>query len=369
MEGLNNDGIREMSVRSSMEETIKTLQNDMNSEFLRVSSAMSKLYEMNKDHHSLLMNRGYLDCISDILSLIENNDVNDIKDIKHWCKRRKRNALDKAGFKSEPLLPTHKQQDGSRPKVEVIPIPNMNKLPRPQLNTIPMPKGDAAPKLQVNTVPAPVISATERKTIEYSNNDSNNKIRNMINAVQASPFTTRKPITNLGFKFEHAVPLPSNTSKKVEQSSRSSLNDRTQTSTRFRIKMNGHLYPPAPSQKKVTSNANTTTTTTSNNNNNNNALPLPSGFINPSTKFRFQFNAVGVNGEPLVSPSFPDPTSKTPQGKANINIPEPLSNGQSKPKRSPFGSRHKNTKGSEKERMKTVLDTRRIARMRLSRKH
>lgn len=87
------------------EKAIATLNSELSQEFKLAANSVTKLYRLANERASLVRHQGYLDCVEDVLSLIDGStgskDSNGsngskeptVEDIREWCLKRRQEML------------------------------------------------------------------------------------------------------------------------------------------------------------------------------------------------------------------------------------------------------------------------------------
>ena len=87
------------------EKAIATLNSELSQEFKLAANSVTKLYRLANERASLVRHQGYLDCVEDVLSLIDgstgskdsngSNGSKDptVEDIREWCLKRRQEML------------------------------------------------------------------------------------------------------------------------------------------------------------------------------------------------------------------------------------------------------------------------------------
>lgn len=77
-------------------QAVDSLKNELSQEFKLAANAVTKLYRVANEKNSLVKHLGYIECIDDLLTGIDNSDFQSVDDIRLWCARQK---LDRIGTK------------------------------------------------------------------------------------------------------------------------------------------------------------------------------------------------------------------------------------------------------------------------------
>ncbi|KAG0654021.1 hypothetical protein C6P45_003550 [Maudiozyma exigua] len=77
-------------------QAVDSLKNELSQEFKLAANAVTKLYRVANEKNSLVKHLGYIECIDDLLTGIDNSDFQSVDDIRLWCSRQK---LDRIGTK------------------------------------------------------------------------------------------------------------------------------------------------------------------------------------------------------------------------------------------------------------------------------
>lgn len=82
-------------------QAVDSLKNELSQEFKLAANAVTKLYRVANEKNSLVKHLGYIECLDDLLTGIENSDFQSVDDIRLWCSRQK---TDRIGTKDMPYL-------------------------------------------------------------------------------------------------------------------------------------------------------------------------------------------------------------------------------------------------------------------------
>lgn len=77
-------------------QAVDSLKNELSQEFKLAANAVTKLYRVANEKNSLVKHLGYIECLDDLLTGIENSDFQSVDDIRLWCSRQK---VDRVGTK------------------------------------------------------------------------------------------------------------------------------------------------------------------------------------------------------------------------------------------------------------------------------
>lgn len=93
MEKLNSLGSSLPPERSPTDQVIESLNGELSQEFKIAANAVTKLYRVANERNSLLKHGGYLQCVEDLLDMLEREPGLSVEDIHLWCLKQKGEIL------------------------------------------------------------------------------------------------------------------------------------------------------------------------------------------------------------------------------------------------------------------------------------
>lgn len=97
------------------EESINTINKELSDEFKTGARSIAALYRLSNTKNSLLIAKGYLDCLNDLSTLLENGKVTSISDLKHFVADKKSELSPPPEKKSENFAQSQANQEPSSP--------------------------------------------------------------------------------------------------------------------------------------------------------------------------------------------------------------------------------------------------------------
>lgn len=98
MEKLNSLGSSLPPEQPPTNQVIDSLSSDLSQEFKIAANAVTKLYRVANERNSLLKHQGYLNCIDDLLSHMEQGSNISVDDLHLWCLKQKNDILSHKSF-------------------------------------------------------------------------------------------------------------------------------------------------------------------------------------------------------------------------------------------------------------------------------
>ncbi|CCF58096.1 hypothetical protein KAFR_0D04480 [Kazachstania africana CBS 2517] len=74
-------------------QAIESLNSELSQDFKIAANAVAKLYRVANEKNSLCKYQGYLNCLDDILGLLNDGSVTSVDDIKLWCLKQRNDIL------------------------------------------------------------------------------------------------------------------------------------------------------------------------------------------------------------------------------------------------------------------------------------
>ncbi|CCK68476.1 uncharacterized protein KNAG_0B00270 [Huiozyma naganishii CBS 8797] len=93
MDHLNNLESSLPPEQTPTKQTIDSLNNDLSKEFKIAANAVTKLYRVANERNSLLKHRGYLECLEDMLTLLDNGELASLNDVRLWGIKQRSDIL------------------------------------------------------------------------------------------------------------------------------------------------------------------------------------------------------------------------------------------------------------------------------------
>lgn len=93
MEKLNSLGSSLPPERSPTDQAIESLSGELSQEFKIAANAVTKLYRVANERNSLLKHRGYLQCVEDLLAMLQQEPGLSVEDIHLWCLKQRGEML------------------------------------------------------------------------------------------------------------------------------------------------------------------------------------------------------------------------------------------------------------------------------------
>ncbi|AQZ12718.1 YJR056C [Zygosaccharomyces parabailii] len=93
MERLNALGSSLPPEQPPTNQVIESLNSELSQEFKLAANAVTKLYRVANERNSLLKHQGYLHCLEDVLSLLEQNPEAPVDAIHLWCLKQRNDML------------------------------------------------------------------------------------------------------------------------------------------------------------------------------------------------------------------------------------------------------------------------------------
>ncbi|QLQ82654.1 hypothetical protein HG537_0H04170 [Torulaspora globosa] len=79
--------------RSPTDQTIESLNKELSQEFKIAANAVTKLYRVANERNSLLKHHGYLQCVENLLSMLQQEPGLSVEDIHLWCIKQRNEIL------------------------------------------------------------------------------------------------------------------------------------------------------------------------------------------------------------------------------------------------------------------------------------
>ncbi|QLL34583.1 hypothetical protein HG536_0G04450 [Torulaspora globosa] len=79
--------------RSPTDQAIESLNGELSQEFKIAANAVTKLYRVANERNSLLKHRGYLQCVENLLAMLEQEPGLSAEDIHLWCIKQRNEIL------------------------------------------------------------------------------------------------------------------------------------------------------------------------------------------------------------------------------------------------------------------------------------
>lgn len=93
MERLNALGSSLPPEQPPTNQVIESLNSELSQEFKLAANAVTKLYRVANERNSLLKHQGYLQCLEDLLSLLERNPDVPVDALHLWCLKQRNDML------------------------------------------------------------------------------------------------------------------------------------------------------------------------------------------------------------------------------------------------------------------------------------
>lgn len=93
MEKLNSLGSSLPPEQPPTTQAIESLNSELSQEFKLAANAVTKLYRVANERNSLLRHHGYLNCVEDILNMLQQDPATSVDDIRIWCLKQKNDIL------------------------------------------------------------------------------------------------------------------------------------------------------------------------------------------------------------------------------------------------------------------------------------
>lgn len=93
MERLNTLGSSLPPEQPPTNQVIESLSSELSQEFKLAANAVTKLYRVANERNSLLKHQGYLQCLEDILSIMQQNPSASVDAIHLWCLKQRNEIL------------------------------------------------------------------------------------------------------------------------------------------------------------------------------------------------------------------------------------------------------------------------------------
>lgn len=146
-------------------QTINELKEELSQEFKLAANAVTKLYRIANEKNSILKHVGYIDCLNDIMKILDNNEINNLDELKKWCINEKINKLGKDNsILNTPI------SNGNNNNSDAIGINSVREINKPKL---------ISPKFKLSKPPLSVEQSNEtiqqiKSRGKWANNCSRN---------------------------------------------------------------------------------------------------------------------------------------------------------------------------------------------------
>ncbi|KAG0684805.1 hypothetical protein C6P40_005002, partial [Pichia californica] len=74
---------------SPTEESVNSINKELSDEFKIGARSIAALYRLSNSKNSLLIAKGYLDCINEISNYLENGNISSLSDLNHFLINKK----------------------------------------------------------------------------------------------------------------------------------------------------------------------------------------------------------------------------------------------------------------------------------------
>lgn len=82
--------------RCPTDQAIESLNGELSQEFKIAANAVTKLYRVANERNSLLKHRGYLECVENLLGMLQEPGLS-VEDIHLWCIKQRNEILQQGG--------------------------------------------------------------------------------------------------------------------------------------------------------------------------------------------------------------------------------------------------------------------------------
>lgn len=106
------------------DQTINELKEELSQEFKFAANAVTKLYRIANEKNSILKHIGYIDCLNEIMKMIDDKKFDNLDDLKKWCNNERTSKLGMENNSS--LNPTTDNNSSSSSSTQNNKVSNKN---------------------------------------------------------------------------------------------------------------------------------------------------------------------------------------------------------------------------------------------------